>query len=584
MSSRVAGAALAVIAAAMLVSSVVGVPWGWWDGHPVVNGETIHRKDINVGPLAAHGCNTGGDQACQPLELPSAFVTTGYVELAISGILALALLLLVATTLAGAASRKAIGTVVIVLAVIAAGVAVALIVQGPAMKSSQQVTLPIGIGLYLFGGGLLFAIGGSLIARRPQPPMLLRPSRQPIAPALAPPPSLAAPAQPPADVLAMFQPEPPRHAAPQPPPPAPPPQPLPIQPPPMIAEPANRASFVRPPLAPAPPSPGGILAGPSGPLGVGAHGVAPQFSPAPPQLRPLYDAEPQHGGTGGFVPQATPQPPSPFGGSPGSPSSRGSQGSQPARALPPPRPGSASAAPPLGPLARPKAPTGAPLPGPARLAPPRPESIAGAPAAPARPLAAKASSPSLPGAPLAARLKSASVPPPPARPKAPIVPPPAAFVAAPAPPPRTTIATPAVPPPPGPAPVKAMMLPTRAETEPVEGMQSATFDGAATLARGPEGGAPADRVDADDLETAAVEKLPAEALLEAVARQSQSEIETIAHERFSAAELGTRPRPAPPPRPRPPRPRLLSPRPPRPRRSRSRPRRTRCRRRPTTRP
>jgi hypothetical protein len=59
---------------------------------------------------------------------------------------------------------------------------------------------------------------------------------------------------------------------------------------------------------PMPPSPGGMLAGPSGHLA--PPQAQPLFSTAP-QLRPLYEAAPNQGGTGGFVPGMAPPPPMP---------------------------------------------------------------------------------------------------------------------------------------------------------------------------------------------------------------------------------------------------------------------------------
>jgi len=67
MSPRVAGAALALLAAVLLVASLAGIPAGWWTGHPVRNGEPMHKKDVDVTMLTAVGCNTGGDGSCEPL-------------------------------------------------------------------------------------------------------------------------------------------------------------------------------------------------------------------------------------------------------------------------------------------------------------------------------------------------------------------------------------------------------------------------------------------------------------------------------------------------------------------------------------
>src|SRR5215470_7252036 len=69
MSSRGAGAALALLAAALLAVSVatpVVLPGdlALFAGHPTVDGHTLHVKDVYVGPLDAQLCNTGGDGKC----------------------------------------------------------------------------------------------------------------------------------------------------------------------------------------------------------------------------------------------------------------------------------------------------------------------------------------------------------------------------------------------------------------------------------------------------------------------------------------------------------------------------------------
>src|SRR6187401_2553908 len=92
MASRVAGALLALTAAALLAVSVVAA--AWWSGHPYFNGVAIKAKEINVGPLGATGCNTGGDGACMSVAVDATFETVGYALTGVAGLLALVALLL----------------------------------------------------------------------------------------------------------------------------------------------------------------------------------------------------------------------------------------------------------------------------------------------------------------------------------------------------------------------------------------------------------------------------------------------------------------------------------------------------------
>ncbi len=251
MSSRLAGAILALTAAALLALSLVTS--AWWDGHPDVDGRTIELKTVHVGLHGAEGCNTGGDGGCTSLAMPGGFQATGYIALAIVALLALGALMLGISTLRGAEGRKTLAKVVMGLVAGATLVAIALIVQGPKMSgSARQVSIPIGYGMYLFWAGSVVAIVGSVFSMRPLPKPELRPSRAAFAPGLAAPP-MQSPSQP-VDVLALLQ----QDAPPEP----------------MIVR------------AVAPPA-GAGLAGPSGPLG--ASGSQPPLFNAPPQLRPLYD-------------------------------------------------------------------------------------------------------------------------------------------------------------------------------------------------------------------------------------------------------------------------------------------------------
>ncbi|MBA3456149.1 MAG: hypothetical protein H0T42_23825, partial [Deltaproteobacteria bacterium] len=272
MSPRVAGAALALLAAIMLVVSIAGIPAGWWAGHPVRNGEAMHKKDVDVSLLNAVGCNTGGDGSCEPLQLSAGFDTMRYVELGASGLLALACLLLAGVTLAGSDRRKQVGLLVIGLAVVGAVLAGALIFM-PKMATAN-IELPIGPGVFVFFGGIACAVLGSVLAMRPTPRLELQPPRQSFAPTLA-----APPAAQPVDALAMLR-----------------------------ESPAPDPKLSRPPK-----SPGGQLAGPAGPL------APPSFAPAPYTLPAAQPFAPPEDAPTVLPPTPPPSAATPFSPRPGAP-------------------------------------------------------------------------------------------------------------------------------------------------------------------------------------------------------------------------------------------------------------------------
>jgi len=585
MSPRVAGAALALLAAVMLVASVVGIPTGWWSGAPIKNGVAMHKKDVDVSLLHAVGCNPGGDGHCEPVPLASGFATVRYVALGVTGLLALLALILAGMTLTASESRKKVSVAVIVLAGLSAMIAVGLIFM-PKLESAA-ITLPIGPGLYVFFGGIALAILGSVLARRPTPKLELQPSRQPYAPALA--------AQP-VDVLALLHAETPP------------------------ATPDSRP----------PPSPGGQLAGPAGPLGQGFGQAAPyptmptpaafaapepprQIPPTPPPLLPPtlfpgqstpFPAPPAPFSVRpGVPPLATPPPPdarnrsatgappipdrgkssSPMPAVPGTSSSpmpavpdRG-KSSSPMPAVPdrskssthaPAIPGKGSGSVPAMPDARPKSPSVPPPSAAAASAAartkaasvgaidrPKSPSVAPLPVAASLPSAITPIPSTVAGMLPPARAKGATGLPPP-RGKGPSVPPPAKL---------TTVA--AVVPPPAGGPLVSTKLPVRADTDPTDHLETMDRD-AMTLARdtasigdstdasiamhdappdndhtdlaaepiNPDTGADP-RDSASDIQTSMQRKLTQSELVRTVARESQSEIETIAREKLSASDL-----------------------------------------------
>ncbi len=590
MTPRVAGAALALLAAVMLVASVAGIPTDWWSGAPLKNGVAMHKKNVDVSLLHAIGCNPGGDGHCEPVPLASGFATIRFVALGATGLLALLALVLAITTLIASEGRKKLAVAVMVMAGVSAATAVALIAM-PKLESAA-ITVPIGPGLYVFFGGIALAFLGSVLARRPTPKLELQPSRQPYAPALAAPPSAQ-----PIDVLALLHDD-------------------------------------RPP-----PSPGGQLAGPAGPLAPPGFGAQPP-APFPTMPTPAAFAAPAPYPTlptpAPFAKAHEPPPlipPTPF----------------PQTPFPPPaatfsaRPGAPPISAPPTPDARGRSGTGAPpLPDRSKSStnppaiqdrsrtssqmaaiPDRSKSSTNPPAIPDR---SKISSqlPAIPGkgsgnvpALPDARQKSPSVPLPPSsaaasaaartkaasvgaidRPKSPsLAPLPAGLAPIPStvagmlPPPRAKGATglplprgkgPSVPAPasaPKPTTVSAVvpppaianaLLPVRADTDPADNLETMDRD-AMTLAReganaigdstdanvalpdaqpvdehtdlaaepiSPDTGADSEpRDSASDIQTAMQRKVTHSELVRAVARESQSEIETIAREKLSASDL-----------------------------------------------
>lgn len=428
MSSRLAGAILALTAAALLALSLVTS--AWWAGHPIVDGRSIELKTVHVGLHGAEGCNTGGDGACTSLDMPGGFTATGYVGLAVTGLLVLGAILLGVSTLKSAEGRKTLAKLVLGLVGAAALVAIVLIVQGPKMSgSARQISIPVGYGMILFWIGNVVGIAGAILAMRPIPMPALRPSRAAFAPGLEPPP----PASQHVDMMA-----------------------------PMM------------PRAVAPPA-GAALAGPAGPLGPGSGQPAPMFGAAP-GLRPLYDADPNVGGSGGYVGHA--QPPMPARAPTPMPLANVAEmfgGPAAAPFAPPPAapPAPSPFAPPTPPAPPPFAPPAAPPPAPPPFAPPpapaRATSMGPAVGAlPPLPTKVPTIPPPLPTKvptiPPINRARPQSVPPPPgsiaARLKASSVPPPLR-TAAPAPLSTRTLAGAVVPPPPA-----TFQLPTRAVTDP----------------------------------------------------------------------------------------------------------------------
>jgi hypothetical protein len=287
MSPRLIGAVLALVAAILLAVSMAAS--ALWAGHPSVDGREIEKKTVYIGLIGGQGCNTGGDGTCVDITLSDAFTAVSFVQLGTSSLFVLLALLLAMTAFLNARSRKAISKGAIGVALLCVAVVLAQILIGPSIKAeNHEVTVPIGYGMYLFLAAIVTIVLGGILAAKDDAPLSLRAPRQPALPPVPQPP----PQQPQIDVLALLHDDALRPAA--------------------------------------PPSPGGMLPGPAGPLGAG---TAPQSFGAAQQLHPQQPvpfAPPQ--------PFGTPVPPRP---SPSSPpmafgANRADTAQDPAMPVPPP--------------------------------------------------------------------------------------------------------------------------------------------------------------------------------------------------------------------------------------------------------
>lgn len=286
MFTRVGGTALALVAALTLALSIAGgfgpLP-GWWSGHPSVKGTLIKAKDVDVGLIGSRGCNTGGDKKCQDVKVTGAVKATGLAAAGTTGLLAVASALLALAIAQQRERRKGLAKLAVIAVLVAGVAAIALIVQGPGVVAEVgYVSVPLGAGSYLFAIGMMSAIVASVLGLRPAaPPRAYAPAQQRgTGPAHAMP---GYPAQPhtgqqQVDVLALLQEDSLRPAA--------------LGPEPRMGRPT-----------PPPPYPGPPVTGAQAPYGMQppASASQPLFQGAP-QLRPLYEAAPNVGGTSGFVP------------------------------------------------------------------------------------------------------------------------------------------------------------------------------------------------------------------------------------------------------------------------------------------
>jgi hypothetical protein len=260
MAPRAFGALLAFAAALLFATALAGglvpslVP-GWWDGHPIVNGQVRELKVIHVGLLEATGCNLGEQVQCEPLDLGHNLEPVSYGELGALGIGTLTMLLLAISAWKIGDRRKFLGKLALFeVVVIGGGAAAVFFLRGPDLNVQVRLGLPASVGFFAAVAGCGAGFIASVIAMRLEPEPLRLKSSEPRMPH-------PQQHQPAFDVRELL-----------------------------------RDSQQR--IGPMPASPGGPLAGPSGPLGgLGGpttpsgghvHGVQPLFETAP-QLRPLYD-------------------------------------------------------------------------------------------------------------------------------------------------------------------------------------------------------------------------------------------------------------------------------------------------------
>ena len=175
MSSRVAGAGLALIAAALLAASVASpvilpAQLSLFAGHPTVKDRLRDLQDVYVGFYDAQLCNTGGDGTCVSGDTKPAFHWLGYGTLAATGVVTVSATVLALLTIKRSERRRTAALVVRLAGLAALATGGAMVWQAP--FTSAQV--PIGPGAALYGASVLLAIVASLIAVRMPPRIKLR--------------------------------------------------------------------------------------------------------------------------------------------------------------------------------------------------------------------------------------------------------------------------------------------------------------------------------------------------------------------------------------------------------------------------
>jgi hypothetical protein len=217
MSSRVAGAGLALIAAALLavsVASPVVLPaqLSLFAGHPTVSDRVRDLQDVYVGLYDARLCNTGGDGSCISGDTKPVFHWLGYGALAATGVVTVSATVLALLTIKRSERRRTAALVVRLAGLCALAAGGAMVWQGP----FTSALVPLGIGAAIYGASIVLAIVASLLAVQLPPPIKLRVADPGDPPALletarnagwvnrGPPPMVRQPPPPAIDMEALF--------------------------------------------------------------------------------------------------------------------------------------------------------------------------------------------------------------------------------------------------------------------------------------------------------------------------------------------------------------------------------------------
>lgn len=188
MASRALGAFFALAAAAAFVVSIATS--AWWAGTPIVDGKPIAAKFVHAGPLGVIGCNVGGDGRCEAVTTSSTVQLVGYAALGATAVATLFLLILLVAAWRVSDHRRGFSTASTLVTLLATGAGGVLLALGPGIEASQQVQVPYGYGLFVFGGGALASLIASAITRRiEREPLRLKSSRRASRPAAQPAPS-----------------------------------------------------------------------------------------------------------------------------------------------------------------------------------------------------------------------------------------------------------------------------------------------------------------------------------------------------------------------------------------------------------
>src|SRR5262245_33851174 len=153
MAPRAIGAFFALAAAILFVVSVATS--AWWTGHPTIGDHLTTAKTVDVGLLGASGCNSGGDQVCEEIPVDNTVMLVNYGELGVTALAVLFSFIVMVVAWRIADTRVPFANLSVFVTLIAAGGAAALLALGPGLETEAQVDVPIGWGLYAYGGAIV---------------------------------------------------------------------------------------------------------------------------------------------------------------------------------------------------------------------------------------------------------------------------------------------------------------------------------------------------------------------------------------------------------------------------------------------